>query len=285
MTDFDANSYSEAELIAEYERLFPHGFAGPDVLKELAPEGWENCSLSATFHPSVEQCYEEALHAHRNLTRLRRPDDERPLPPEPTFTEIASQYRPRSVEPDREARELVGCCLWDVFSDRHEVIGPDGRVLNLGSFRGSGGFLADLLNRQIGAEEYDYLSFYMGTIWVSQRADLTPVYRMIFRRLRSRDLDWVYHFPRLYAVDIRPLKEALDRNDQPEWTDYDPSEALAKEEADQEQNKKLAELRESLDEGYREAIEESMKRPPPTTVRAYESIYGEFPRGWPPALE
>src|SRR5260370_38868565 len=44
----------------------------------------------------------------------------------------------------------------------------------------------------------------MGTIWVAQRADLTPVYRMIFRRLHRRRLDWNYHFPRLYAVDLRP---------------------------------------------------------------------------------
>src|SRR5262249_30428676 len=54
-----------------------------------------------------------------------------------------------------------------------------------------GGFLADLLNRQIGEERYDYLNYYLGTIWLAQRADLGPVYRMIFRRLRGRAFDWV----------------------------------------------------------------------------------------------
>ena len=34
---------------------------------------------------------------------------------------------------------------------------------------------------------------------------------MIFRRLRGRRLDWIYHFPRLYAIDFRPLKDALDQ--------------------------------------------------------------------------
>ena len=38
MTNGEAEMYDEAELEAEFERLFPHGFAGPDVLKELAPE-------------------------------------------------------------------------------------------------------------------------------------------------------------------------------------------------------------------------------------------------------
>jgi hypothetical protein len=106
---------------------------------------------------------------------------------------------------------------------------------------------------------------------------------MIFRRLRGRRLDWIYHFPRLYAIDFRPLKEALDQKQEPDWLNYSPSEALAKEEEQKEHDKKLAELRESLDEGYREAIDEALKGPPPATVRAYEAVYGHFPRGWPPS--
>jgi hypothetical protein len=106
---------------------------------------------------------------------------------------------------------------------------------------------------------------------------------MIFRRLRSRQLDWIYQFPRLYAVDFRPLKEALDQERQPNWLNYSPSEALAREQEQQEYEKNLAELREVLDEGRREAIQEALKRPPPATVRAYEAVYGCFPRGWPPA--
>ena len=65
----------------------------------------------------------------------------------------------------------------------------------LGPFAGAGGFLADSINRQAGRREYDYIDFYMGTIWLAQRADLTPVYCMIFRRLKARGYDWTYHFP------------------------------------------------------------------------------------------
>jgi hypothetical protein len=282
MTNFHTNSYSEAELEAEFDRLFPDGFAGPDVLQELAPNGWENSPLLAAFHPSLAQIYEEARRFHRNLGNLRRPDDKRPEPPEPTLDGIAGDFRERPIEAEQEARELVGQCLWDVFSDSHEVVGADGRVLDLGSFRGSGGFLAEILNRQIGADHYDYMSFYMGTIWLAQRADLTPVYQMIFRRLRGRRLDWIYHFPRLHAIDLLPLKKALDRKDQPDWLNYSPSEALARETEQRDRDQELAEFREALDEGYREAVEDALNAPPPVTVKAYEAVYRCFPRGWPP---
>src|SRR5262249_37561043 len=156
----------------------------------------------------------------------------------------------------------------------HEVVAEeDGRVLDLGSFRYAGELLADVANRQTGTTQYDYMNFYMGTSWVSRRADFTPVYEMIFRRLRRRGLDWIYHFPRLYAIDFRPLKEALDRKDEPDWLNYSPSEALAKEEEQRKHDQELAELRESLDEGYREAVEEALNAPPPATVRAYRAVY------------
>ncbi|HZU35606.1 MAG TPA: hypothetical protein VFA18_06855 [Gemmataceae bacterium] len=282
MPPFKEQSYSEAELSAEFDALFPEGFGGADVQRELAPNGWQQSPLRAVFHPTVEQLYEEAIRFHRNCRALAKPNASEPMLPEPTFEQVAREYRELTVDAEREVRELVGQCLWDVFSDGHEVFGPDGRLLDLGSFRASGAFLADLLNRQIGGNEYDYLSFYLGTVWCSQRADLTPVYQFIFARLRCRELDWVYHFPRLYAVDLRPLKEALESKSGPEWGSYDPSEALAKEQEQKEYDTNLAELRESLDQGYREAIEDALKRPPPPIVQAYQAVYGRWPRGWPP---
>ena len=281
--DFDTNSYTDEELHAEFDRLFPHGFAGQDVFQELAPGGWATSPLLAVFHPSVDQLYEETLVMHRNLARLRRPDDHRVPSPEPTREGIAREYREHPIEPEAEVRELVGECLWDIFSDSHEVVAvEDGRVFDLGSFRYAGGVLADVANGQTGTTQYDTMDFTLGTSWVSQRADLTPVYAMIFRRLRRRGLDWIYHFPRLYAVDFRPLKEALDQEREPEWLNYSPSEALAKEEEQKNREQELAKLRESLDAGYREAVEEALNAQPPATVRAYQAVYGHFPQGWPP---
>ena len=63
---------SEAEVHALFDRLFPRGFAGHDVLDEIAPEGWERSPLLACFHPSIERIFEERLLMHRNLEELRR---------------------------------------------------------------------------------------------------------------------------------------------------------------------------------------------------------------------
>lgn len=61
MIDRQNERLTDAELHALFDRLFPNGFAGDDVLSELAPGGWEQSRLVACFHPSVEQKYEEAV--------------------------------------------------------------------------------------------------------------------------------------------------------------------------------------------------------------------------------
>lgn len=47
MADFETRSLSQAELEVEFGGLFPAGFAGPDVLQELAPDGWEQSPVLA----------------------------------------------------------------------------------------------------------------------------------------------------------------------------------------------------------------------------------------------
>lgn len=103
MMEFGADSYSDAELRAEFGRLFPQGFAGADVVRGIAPEGWEHSPLVAVFHPSLEQVYEEALRFHRRICELRRADDERPLPAEPTLEEVRRDFRQTT---------FPGCMPW-----------------------------------------------------------------------------------------------------------------------------------------------------------------------------
>lgn len=270
--DYAAQRYTDAECEAEFARLFPQGFAGRDVLDEIAPKGWEASPLVATFHPSLDQVYDEAVQMHRNMQSWPWHKKDRPPAPEPTREEVAQRYQQKPVDTVREVRELVGECLWDVFSNNHDVIAPDGRIIDIGSFRGAGGFIADCLNREIGTYTYDYMDFYMGTIWIAQRADLTPVYRMIFRRLKARGHDWRYAFPRLGLVDMRPVREAM-------------GEPTGSTEENAQRDRKLAELRQSLDASHREAVEAARQRPPPDTVQAYQSVYGWFPEGWPPEIE
>ena len=263
MDPLDRERLTGDECVAMFRRLFPRGLGGEDVLGEIAPEGWERSPLVAVFHPSVEQVYREALRFHRNAARLAGPRSRRPTSPEPTLDEIRRTWRDEPVDRDREVRELVGRCLWDVFSDNHEVIAHDGRVVDIGSFRGAGGFIADLLNGETGTGDYDYLDFYMGSLWADDRADLTPVFTAIFRRLAAHDCDWTYTFPRIHVVDFGdpdalPLAERLERDRQ------------------------RAEMDETLEQGHREALEAAKDRPPPSTVDAYRRIFGGWPHGWPP---
>jgi hypothetical protein len=254
---FDREQLSERECEAVFARLFPLGLGGADVRVEIAPAGWDQSPLLAVFHPSVEQVHRERVRIRRNLRRLGEGRRTRPDEPEPTLEQVRATWQDSPVERDREVRELIGDCVWDIFSDNHDVVAPDGRLVHLGSFRGSGGFVADLLNREVGDDRYDYIDFYLGTIWVSDRADLTPVYAMIFRRLARHGYDWEYTFPRLYAVRLA-------------------------EPDDSERDRRGTELDEMLEDGHREALARAQDEPPPRTVEAYRAVYDRDPRGWPP---
>lgn len=74
MDEWQNERRTDAELHALFDRLFPHGFAGADVLAEIAPDGWEQSPLLACFHPSVERVFEERLlSAHAREEALDRP--------------------------------------------------------------------------------------------------------------------------------------------------------------------------------------------------------------------
>ena len=276
---------SEAELHALFDRLFPRGFAGQDVLDEIAPDGWERSSLSACFHPSIERVFEERLMMHRNLEqlrRLRRPDTSMGdvSSPDPTLENVRDEYEPSAVQQDEEVTELVGLCLWDLFSDNHEVIAADGRLADIGSFRGAGAFIDEHVTRDGGEwREGDYMRFYLGTLGIRARADLTPVYVMIFTRLKAMGSDWVYHFPELGIVELA----SADDDPAPSGAAYSVSRSAVAELDAQKRRAEARRFRAELEEMNERAREDAMDREPPTTVRAYSQVYGRDPRGWPPA--
>ena len=277
----DWGRLSEQEQSDLFDRLFPTGLAGPDVQEEVAPGGWEDSALMACFHPSVEQRWREAVRMHRNIESF--PWRRGPSRPEPTLEDIRKEHKDTPVEAERELRDLVALCIWDVFSDNHDVIAPDGRQADIGSFRGAAGFIADFLNTKLGTSQYDYMDFYMGTIWLSDRADLTIVFRMIFRRLKREGCDWHYSFPRLGVVDLGPLHDTLKPDDgTPEWAAYSPSASFEREQRQKDEDEKVDELRRVLDEAYRRDVEAARQRPPPLIVEAYRAIFGGYPSGWPP---
>ena len=283
------NRLTDVAAHALLDRLFPLGVAGPDVLAELAPAGWDQSPLLACFHPSTDQRREESRQFERNLRRLRALMSRRTgtegaeIAPsaEVTFDANTSQHESTPVRPTEEVTELIGMCLWDVFSDNHEVVTADGRGADIGSFRGASAFLDEHLPTTTATDAWvvgDYLRFYMGTAWIAQRADLEPVYAMIFRRLRACGADWVYHFPRLYLVDLGRRQETGEQR-----RTYSPNEAIADERAEAAREAEISRTRAELDEANDRASEAAMDRRPPTIVIAYRSAFGRNPRGWPPA--
>jgi hypothetical protein len=276
---------SEVELHALFDRLFPRGFAGQDVLDQIAPHGWEHSPLLACFHPSVERIFEERLLRHRNPERLRRLRRRRDgsvadvSSPEPTLEDVRKDYEPSPVQQDDEVTELVGLCLWDTFSDNHEIIAADGRLADIGSFRGAGAFIDEHLTRDHdGWREGDYMRFYMGTIWIGQRADLAPVYAMIFSRLKALGADWVYHFPELGIVEFSSRDDDSARS----TPGYSVSQGAVAELNAQRRRAEVQKVRAELEDLNARAREEAMDRQPPVIVRAYRHVYGRDPRGWPP---
>ena len=123
------------------------------------------------------------------------------------------------------------------------------------------------------------MRFYMGTIWISRRADLTPVYAMIFRRLEAVGADWVYHFPELGIVELTPADDDTEKPDK----GYSVSEAAVAELERQQRRAEVERFRVELRETNARAREDAMDQSPPVTVRAYRQVYGSDPRGWPPA--
>jgi hypothetical protein len=286
MNDEQRGRLTDDELKVFFNRLFPTGVTAPDVLAEIAPEGWEKSPLLACFHPSAQQVFEEQLQVHRNIeemVRIRRerePDNPELAPrTEPTLEGVRAEWKESPVNTAEEVAELMGQCLWDIFSDNHEVVADDGRVVDIGSFRGASAFLDEYVASasEAGREE-GYMHYYMGSIWTSGRADLFPMYRMIFRRLKALGADWDYHFPELGIVDLSPAREEGGKP-----SDYSPSEAFAKEQEEKEHQAEIERVRSELAEIGQNARREALDRPEPPTVRAYQDIYGRDPNGWPPA--
>jgi hypothetical protein len=244
-----------------------------DLLTALAPDGWERSPLVLICHPTEEQCRSELESWRRNSSPLRGGIDTSSQTDEQTV-----DVPETPVEPEREVVDLIGAILWDVFSDNHSVVDDHGTEFDLGSFRGSAGFIAESINNTYPSLDrgLGYLDFYMGTWHSARRADLRPVYRWVFSRLREAGCNWRFTFPRVYLFSVGHEPQSDDP------LTYDPSEAVRAALEEDERAKATRKLQEDLERSHQDAVEEARNAPPPTIVLAYRDVYGAFPVGWPP---
>jgi hypothetical protein len=298
--------FDETEMLGFFTRLFPGGLRHPALLAELCPEGWERSPLFACMHPSPERCYEEHCELRQTMKsfddelRARMPAEYResgfPEDPELSFEEFLAEYPEETMPPTpltaeagvAEPAELLALCLWDVFGDNHWVITEDGEGAAMETLGELAGVIAEFHARAADAPEWraadedmwewhdaDPLRFEMGTCWVAGRADLTPVYRMIFRRLRAVGADWEYGFPRLYLYEPPPVDDGS-------FSGYDPSAALQRETERKAREAETRRRRRRLDRAALAAKREARRQQAPAMVLAYQEVYGRFPIGWPP---
>ena len=283
-----ASRLSEPELLDLFHRLFPQGFAGDDVLVELAPGGWESSPLRRASHPTFEQWQAERIAIFRNMEELSRAIGRKggkgePPPaaaPDPTLEDSRRDFTESPVDPHAECIGIVGAVAWEIFSDNHRVVASDGREVDLGSWRASSCFLSEFAD---GAESNrvevfgDCMRFYMGLLWIRERCDYGAVYRLAFRRMKREGLDWRYAMPRIHVFRID-----RDASDRTPLHDYDPSTSFAREQERKAEDEEFAGMQAGLDETDEKAREEARAAPPPAIVEAYRSVFGRWPEGWPP---
>lgn len=265
---------TDAEIIELLNKIFDDARA---LLAAIAPEGWSRSPYVLFLHPATQQQYEEYKRISENINRLAKDKDKK------LEAGQVDDYKQDDLDNLPEVEEfqyVLGLVLWDVFSNNHEVFScGDNRVYDLGSFRGSAGFIADFLNQKFYADagKYSYLDFYMGTIWISDRADLLPFYEFVFRLIKNQSCDWNYSFPQLHLINFG--SEQVGKEDNP--GDYDPGKAIM---ADLEKKKKDAELKKFQDEleaSFRAEYEEAKYKPLIPVVQAYQNVFAKLPNGHP----
>jgi hypothetical protein len=126
-----------------FARLCRHGFAGVDVPAEIAPEGWEQSPLLACFHRASSSFSRNEWRSTATWkngvvseagARTRRRSNGGPNRRSKTCSWMTNQT---AANVEDEVTELVGLSM-GIFSDNHDVIAADGRVADVGSFRGAG---------------------------------------------------------------------------------------------------------------------------------------------------
>lgn len=253
------NVLTETECWRLFQRMFPNGLRDPAIVAALAPEGWERSPLVRTAHPTPAQLREESHRIRSRIQELRRACG-LPAIVEDIPDATGETWKPEShIDPVTECAELLGSCLWHLFSDNHEVRSAEGSPVELGTGRLAAAFLADFLEhphqRPSSQDLFDYIQFYIRCNLIKSRADLTPVYALIFLRMRRCGLAWRYVHPMLALANLGA---------------EDSAEAI--------------EFERWIREANYESIRVAREQPPPAIVVAYQSVYGQWPEGWPPSV-
>jgi hypothetical protein len=251
----------------------------PELLQQVAPDGFSHSQLVQVYHPLPQQQYKEYRHSQLQLISLQR-RLKKPVTAEPTksYEAFLHNLETTPVDEQYEMVSIFGDCLWNIFSNNHTVFNQNGEAYDIGSWRGSGRSIADVINKLnlVPGKSFDYLDFYMGHFITEDRADLTPVYEFIFSRLKAKGLDWEYSFPRMGLINFN---KGEDNDETPET--YDPAASMQKQLEQQQKQEEINSLQQKLNDTYNEEFEKARYSKPSQEVMAYYNVYGHWPIGHP----
>jgi hypothetical protein len=267
----DQNEMTEKQCF----ELLRYIFSGRnELLLKIAPNGWVNAEVVKIFHPTAEQQFHECKRMQDNLNRPKSDRKKLEIPELETFAQDILENINEQIEFDY----ALGLCVYDIFSNNHTVLADDKKEFNLGSMRGSGRFISNFFNLEIDStqKKYDYIDFYMGSIWIAERADLIPFYEYIFLKLKIKECDWQYEFPRLYAIAPPKIHKKKDDN-----LTYNPNDSISDQIAEDQEEKESNRFQEVLNTTFEEAFEGAKYKPLTAVVQAYKNIFGVLPDGHP----
>jgi hypothetical protein len=251
----------------------------PELLQTVAPDGFANSSLTLIFHPTPEQQYEEYCRMSKNIAGLQKTlKQQADIKPTISFEEFIKDLKNEPVDEQYEIVSIFGDCIWNIFSNNHTVFNENAESYDLGSWRGTGRFIADVINKlQLVADKsFDYMDFYMGNIFANERADLTPVYEFIFKKLQAKHLDWQYSFPRMGLFSFNKEEDVKDNIE-----NYNPAEAVKMQLEKEQQQNEINKLQQNFDDIYKAEYEEARYKKPSPEVMAYYNVYHYYPKGHP----
>lgn len=251
----------------------------PELLQTVAPNGFASSPLFLVFHPTPEQQYKEYCQMHENIAHLQRVrKKEEQIKPIECFEEFVKDLKIEPVDEQYEIISIFGDCLWNIFSNNHTVFNENKESYDLGSWRGSGGFIADVINKEqlVAAKSFDYMDFYMGGVFREDRADLTPVYEFVFKKLKAKNLDWEFSFPRMGLVSFNKNEDEKD-----DLINYNPEEAIKKQLEKEQQQNEIEKMQQQFDDIYQSEYEEARYKRPSPEVMAYFNVYQHYPKGHP----
>ena len=244
----------------------------PSLLTSIAPKGWSQSEYANFLHPTAKQQYEESIRLTERLNKWTQEKNE---------VEPLDNYKQddlTNIPETEEFQYVLGLSVYDIFSNNHEVYNlEDNLIYDLGSFRGSGRFIADFINNKYSNKKYEYLDFYMGTIWIRDRANLLPFYEFIFKIIKMKTCDWNYSFPRLFLLDLSNEKSSDEEN--PEL--YSPEKSMNIELDMINKEKETLEFQKELDSSFEKEYDDAKYKPLVIIVQAYKNVYGKLPNDHP----